>query len=1023
MHARLPYSPPIALTCGFRTSNRHLLVHDFLAPLALSSSPRKRHNAQSSRISFRRYQATVAGEAVSSAQITPALERTTDRLQSSSRRLSQDAWVELLDQYLPLELRSKGWLENLAAFEGVRPIYTLPHLLIEARAFFNLGLLGYVAIDQGRWPALIWLTKELLSCNLLKESTMDTVLREELLDYGTGSLDDLTSNPLVLGNSDCPVGRVSVSLDQIVENYEPKGAGIAPDMMRDVVGQIWQSVARIILEATNQDLERCKEMMSYAHRIIALMHHHQKIPNSIYTNNSNRASPHIRKPPMLELLSSRILTILSDSVWKAQEQEVITEAASIGAKYVYKGHELPGAEYQPRIPPLGTQIWLELVLWSCVESSMIADAAKVVAEMVKVKGDKRWQVSTWESLQASTQKHGGDLVTATPSLIRWWLNSIAGTSEGYKDNTPPLELNERTVSSEVIAAISDGLVSAIRNTGSRSGLSSSAARFHITICKALLERQTASSRPTFWNSILLRLVAFEYHSPEVLPGILNRLLDIAPTDAKRLRTIGDGSIEDSADHRGASFGLLHQALDAYIRLGNIHGALRAFRRLQNWVDATRVQAVQEFWRHAESMPEGNQANENRDISGLDYEIPHVTLASFIDLIRTAKEYDLGRWLLYSNEIDGPVIPTTLYRSPVLQSALLRFASATADSVLMQKVTQSMTLTGQVYTVEVLRTVLQCEIRSGRWQEVDDLLVHLTWEKGLPIEAYDIMILAATVLNLEHSQTAIKSSQAPLRRAQDMLERVLGGVYRPKRDFSQQRDYSSERQINQLCRILASVPGALNATTQNFIQQSGQSHAPVPIDTNAFNMLLDAVVDAFGSHVGKDLYDRWCKIPDESLVSHDSTSEGDSRSRDDLIALIDDGMLLSEKVVVPNLQTIQIILRPLLQSPQSNEGVRRVSEAKSVRDSQEETQGVIRNLLEGQQHSEHSSNTISIPTESQDPGAAKMLLAWGIATYRRLGLNTSEINVAIPGSFPARKRISQQKAAERGSSQDVSPMEP
>ena len=431
MHARLPYLSGLALTCSLRTSHRHLPVHDFLAPLVLSPPFRLLHHKAPSRFSFQRYQTSVNDEAVSS---VPVSKPTTPPSQKSPRRPSQNAWVELLDQYLPLELRSKDWLGNLAAFEGIRPIYILPPLLIEARASFTLGLLGYIAMDQGRWNAYMWLVKELLSCNVLKESSMDTVLMEELPEYGMASLDDLTSHPLVLEpRSGHPSSHSPVSLDQLTENYEPKGVGISVDMMRDVVGQIWQSVARFILEATNEDSERYKELMSYAHRTIALMHHYQKIPDSIYTNKSGQASIHVRKPPMLELLSSRILTILSDSVWKAEEQEIIAEAASMGAKHVYKGHELPGAEYQPRIPSLGPQIWLELVLWSCVESSMIADAAKVVAEMAKAKGDKRWQVITWKYLQASTPKHTGDHLVATSSLIRWWLNSIAGTPEGYTD--------------------------------------------------------------------------------------------------------------------------------------------------------------------------------------------------------------------------------------------------------------------------------------------------------------------------------------------------------------------------------------------------------------------------------------------------------------------------------------------------------------------------------------------------------------------------------------------------------------
>ena len=535
-------------------------------------------------------------------------------------------------------------------------------------------------------------------------------------------------------------------------------------------------------------------------------------------------------------------------------------------------------------------------------------------------------------------------------------------------------------------------------------------RFHINICKALLERQTAGSMHTFWNSILFRLIAFDYQSPEALPGVLNRLLDIAPSDAGRPRTSEGGDIEDSADHRGASFGLLHQTLNFYIRLGDIEGTLRAFRRLQNWIDATRLQTVQEFWRDYESMPEKDQSDERTDIAGLNFEIPHNTLAPFLDLVTTAKEYDLGRWLLYSKEIDGPVIPPSLYKSPVLQPALLRFASATADSDLMRKVTQSISLAGQVYTVEILRTILQCQMRSGRLKEVDQLLVHLTSERDLPIEAYDITVLAASVLSLEHPGETLETNQHSLRQTQDMLECVLSGVYQSKRNFSRQRDYSSQRQTNQLCRIFASIPGALNTTAEKLIQPSGQSHAPVRIATSAFNVLLDAVVDAFGSHAAKSLYDRWCQVPDEHSVSHESTSDDDFLRQDDPTIPVDDRLLYAEKVIKPNLATVQIILRPLLRSLTSSEVASLISEVDPARDSTNESKEVSAEQ-EGREQDVHSWNTIPLRDKTSSPETTKMLLAWGVATYRRLGLSTPEINVAIPGSFPAKKRNRQRKVAE------------
>ena len=547
----------------------------------------------------------------------------------------------------------------------------------------------------------------------------------------------------------------------------------------------------------------------------------------------------------------------------------------------------------------------------------------------------------------------------------------------------------------------------------------SAVRHYINGCKALLERQTAVSRPTFWNSILLRLLAFDYYDPGNLPRILERLLDMAPKNVKRPQDIkgnAEGDVEGDADHRGASFGLLHRTMHAYIRLGSITGALQTFRRLQKWIDTTRVQAVQEFWHDFDSMSEEGQTNEIKDIAGLDYEIPPITLASFLDLLRSAREYDLGRWLLYSQEIDGPVIPTALYGSPIMQPALLRFASATADQELMIKVTQSLAQTGQVYTKTVLRTVLQCQFRSGRWKEVDDLLKHLTQELRSPLKSYDIMVFAATILDLEYGRPALADRQTQLRQAQDTLERVMSGSYQPKKNPSQRLIYSLERQTNQLCRILASIPGPLNAVTQKFIKQNGPNHTPVLINANAFNVLLGAVVDAFGSHVGKCLFDRWCRIPDEPLASYEPIPEGDPRVRNEVISRTEDGTFPLERVVIPNLQTIQIILRPLLRPEQSIRGVLQKFESEVWKTSQEKSQHILSFGLKGREPSVHAPNITPMFTDFQTsqvplmPTEESTLLAWGVATYRRLGLSASEINMAIPGSFPSRERVHQQKAA-------------
>ncbi|MCJ1476029.1 hypothetical protein MMC13_004693 [Lambiella insularis] len=997
MRNRLPYSPTLALTRSLWIRPSHAVLPEFLAPTAFKTSPTERQQIRpllNKRCSH--HAANLTGDTapvnVTLFPEAPTTARKGTISAESRRRPSQDDWVTLLDQYLPLEMRSKGWLENLAAFEGIRPTYTMPTLLIESRASFRLGILAYLAVEQGRWTALIWLIKELLNATLPQHAT-PCVVKDGLLHFGDGSLDDLTRFHITATIMPHIPRQNTPTLDEITQNDSQRESEIS---MHDVVGQIWQSVARIIIKATEEDSDKRKNMMSYAHRIIALLHHHGWVPDSIYRSESGRAPSWLQKPPMLQNLSSRILTILSDSVWRAQEQEVIAEAAAVGAQYVYKGHELPGAEYQPHITPLGTQVWLELVLWSCVESSMVPDAAKIVAEMIKAKGMHVWTVTTWSNLQELASISPSRAALSNSSLIQRWLNSIAGPFEFNKE----VELTERTVSSEVIAAIADGLLSTIRDAKNKSGLSSSAVRFHVNMCKVLLQRQSVNLPPSLWNSIVIRLIEFDPSGKASLPGTLDRVLDLTIRDKKEIQMPEQEDLDNNTNHSGASLGLLHKALDAYIRLSNIDGALRIFRRLQNWVDENRVQAVQEFWKNFQTMPE---TVETENMTEVHYQIPYVTLAAFLDLLTSAKCYEIGRWLLYSKEVDGPVIAQSMYNSPILQPALLRYASATADTDLLCRVTEIVATGSEKYSKEILHAIIHCQIKVDRWQEVLELLQHITAERKLPVEAYDIMIVAARILQLERSAASNNDNVKRLNHARDVLDYILSGTCQVKLMPGQYRDLSEIRQINQCSRILRSVPGVLQQSAQRFVKERGQAHAPTRICVSAFNVLLGAVVDAFGAHAGKALCDKWCQTPARFSSSHgvELGMEAPSQEFSTDPQLI---FRMSETTVKPDFQTIRLVLEPILNPYNIGQEVSDGEAPPRVTDpSQIETEDIVvprsghpEILPESPYRADfiaRSRISDSLPAQS----SKEMLLEWGSAMYQRMGLSSSEIDILLAGS--------------------------
>ena len=349
-----------------------------------------------------------------------------------------DDLVSSIDPFLPLELRSRTPLENLAQFQGVGSVDDVLILLFEAQQkcqHLRQDLLSYIGLQQNRWDALLWLIKTLLA----KRKSGFAMLGDRCLHKAPPGLDwsmnefayypELVAEHLLRS----PQRRFPLSLEQATESYKRHWRGELLDTSHDPIGRIWQCVAYLILEAADSGTERSSEIMNYVYQIIACMHDHNVIPSTLYNWKYPEDHTAVQRPPTLHLLSGRIMVTLSNATWKAREKSVLAEAAQVGAKYVYKGFELPGAEYTPRIRPLSLGIWLDLVLWSCLEGGLIMEGAWIVNQILQRDGRPAWSVVSWDTLQAadpSERSTGGGVDWDSPKAR---FNRVAGTLEGYNE--------------------------------------------------------------------------------------------------------------------------------------------------------------------------------------------------------------------------------------------------------------------------------------------------------------------------------------------------------------------------------------------------------------------------------------------------------------------------------------------------------------------------------------------------------------------------------------------------------------
>jgi len=528
-------------------------------------------------------------------------------------------------------------------------------------------------------------------------------------------------------------------------------------------------------------------------------------------------------------------------------------------------------------------------------------------------------------------------------------------------------MDERTVSSEVIANIVDGLVASIRVNADHHGMRSSTVRHFVNQCKSLLDRQDYALETGFWNLVVLRLIESEYYPPSSAPAILSRVLDLSGGDRKPSDKASPKNPETQSEpvvgHSAASFGLLHQILDYYCHLGDALGAVRTFKRIQNWTNDDRKRAQTEISVRFDWKSDPSEATEENDIAPIGYQIPQSTLAAFLNLLTDAKEYAMGNLLLSSEGVHGPIITPRLYESPTLQPALLRFASGTSNSELVKAVTDCMASQSNVFSEEALKAILHCQIKVANWPEVDKLFNHLANKRRLQVDGVDIMTLAGTIIRLQRATKSGENNQIQLSQAQGMLKLLLRGNYRPKPDPSQPRDYSQLRLLNQCNRILASVPELVQSSDSWTGNHELQAQAPVPIPARAFNILLDAVVEVHGCERGKAMVDAWCLVRRDNNPDVDTNFVKEDRDVEEPIdggptsRIAEEYMDGQERIVAIDQQTIRTVLQPLVSTRVTNRG--------------------------------------SYPTES--------LLEWGAEKYRELGLNDSEINTLIPTYFLTKKR--------------------
>lgn len=859
---------------------------------------------------WRRYYASVVAAGELSPEDCLRRERPKPPV-SGERQKDPQAWFSDLEDFLqPLSKRAGASVESKYS-----RAWDLAIVLSYARFNGHFDLLAQYGAQTGRWTNVHALFSQMLDAT--EELRAEPALPLAVADWGDVGelpLDEITSQAVCED-----FGKVRlVSRDMYGKApsiHELADRPYSTEFSQRVMSQAWQSLGAIVLQAANEPAgKEHGPAMACVFRILARLHHSGAISDNVY-KSSPRLEPNkaTSRPPALHLLSTHIVSVLSEVAWQAHEAEVTAEAAAAGK-------ESPYVPFRMNIRQLGPEVWLELILWCCVEQGYAREGLWIVEQMTSQTGDQAWRFESWDSLLRDPK------LTYRKTNIDvddYWRR---GQREEAKSSVFH-GLGKRTISREIISSLRDSLVNlAYVGIGYR-GLSPSVLLSYVSRFSTLISEPAPNDEPQPTVKDTNWLVARITESggldlnkdPQAFEAVLRTMPYVMPpwddrpsgfeADLSQLRP------SQLYDETAAFTGLLEYTIRYYALEGKTGQAFKCFNWLQRIVDASKSQHVQAFMRRVGQQQQHPGRNVPQDDlmspKALESSVPqvsNVTYAGLMELSTTNRTSSYGNWLLFSNDLDGPPIHPNEYGSQTLAPALIRFAATTQNQQLYQQVVTSIK---QPFSLNTLRALITYRICTCDFARVVLMLEFIRDNRLKSWGHHNVMALGGVILRLD-SQNQDGMVRQTLGKAKEVLLRILNGEFN---DLSERKYKSTFHQLAliNIHRLFLSIPGPLAEIASQSKHRHGQDAAAqqaLPyIPDAAFTHLLAAVVDTQGSAAGKRLWEKWSL--DTRPLTHRLRREGgiprlhgadDPSTRADTLRAAQ----VYRKLVIPSLNTVRVI---------------------------------------------------------------------------------------------------------------------
>lgn len=802
----------------------------------------------------------------------------------SNQKPNPGSWIPILEKCAPARntptqkqikpTQPKEQVGSLFEHENeLRRAHSLMGYLWLARTNSNLNLLGHLGFELSQWSAVHAYLTQLIDAYETLVPYMASHNAFQGFDWNVDglSLEQLTARDVrrpTQSMKPLPPSDI-IPLDLLTERPA------ARDLGDRFLGEVLLNLGLIVLRAADAPKQEANLAMSSVFRILARLHHLGLISDRVYQYPRNDPSQVSFRPPGLNLLSSNIMSVLSDAAWIEHEAALATAATEAG-------EEPPFLPFKVGVRELGPEIWFELVLWCCVEHGFTKQGASLVKEMSQRTGDKAWKIDSWAPLIRNL-----DIVQQTNVSTEtvWRRPGETQPPQTFKrQDKPPFNgLGKRTISTEVVASLRSGLVNKAFNGVGFHGATPSDILQQSASLNALLEPTTAlddlqpTNKATNWH--LIRVLESGCLNPHEDPTLFERLLRSTQHVVPPWGGDGFSSDQDLSDvtraqlydESAAIAGLVELNVKAYAYKRQAGRAFYQYAWLQNIVDASKAYHIQAFFEHlslakSEVLPFFDSQRfdaQEHDTSSLP-QVSNVTLAELLDLAAVNRAYDFGNYLLFNNAIDGPAIPASAYGNQVIAPSILRFASASQNTELSEKVVSSLSMP---LSVNMLKALVNSYIDTENW---DRAIVTLEYLRDFRLKSWgfsNLTALAAKIIRLDAykkyresmgvsvDEKLIKS----LERADDLFLRFYRMEFNTPVAKNRRVTAFQRNVLLRLLSVFRTLPGHISdLAKQADLKVSPPGHLKLQyIPAVSFHSLLSAVVDSYGSTYGLNMWFKWC----------------------------------------------------------------------------------------------------------------------------------------------------------------------